>query len=146
MNNHIKHLANGDFEVLYEAGEMHSDKGYSLSTHEKQAEFAKKREESLQKLSDLGQAMEKAKQEYERKNDEWWNNLTYDERCDAFYAVMKRLYQGEIVEKGSYRYVLYDVFKFGPDMYGAGMDCGYMAIHNSIMDDEQFNEAHKDAL
>ena len=133
MNNHIKHLENGDFEVL------------PLDDPEFLA-AQKKREEALQKLAELGQEMEKAKQEYERKNDEWWNNLTYEERCDAFYAVIKRLYQGEIVEKGSYRYVLYDVFKFGPDMYGAGMDCGYMAIHNSIMDDEQFNEAHKDSL
>jgi hypothetical protein len=43
MNNTIKHLPNGDFEVLYDAAEMHSDKGYELSTHEKQAEFAKSR-------------------------------------------------------------------------------------------------------
>jgi hypothetical protein len=48
MNNTIKHLPNGDFEVVYDtplgkAEEFHSDKGYKLSTHEKQAEFAKKR-------------------------------------------------------------------------------------------------------
>jgi hypothetical protein len=48
MNNTIKHLPNGDFEVLYDtplgkAEEIHSDKGYTLSTHEKQQEFAKKR-------------------------------------------------------------------------------------------------------
>jgi hypothetical protein len=29
--------------AILEAGNMHSDKGYELSTHEKQAEFAKKR-------------------------------------------------------------------------------------------------------
>ena len=133
MNNQIKSLENENFEVVP------LDDSEFLASQ-------KRREESLQKLAELSQEMEKAKQEYERKNDEWWNNLTYEERCDAFYAVMKRLYQGEIVEKGSYRYVLYDIFKFGPDMYGAGMDCGYMAIHNSIMDDEQFNEAHKDSL
>jgi hypothetical protein len=69
MNNKIKHLPNGDFEVVYDStgettyemstpelakelerrrnitrgAEHHSDKGYSLSTHEKQAEFARKR-------------------------------------------------------------------------------------------------------
>ncbi len=68
MNNKIKHLPNG-FEVVYEptgeatyemstpelakelerrrnitrGADHHSDKGYSLSTHEKQAEFARKR-------------------------------------------------------------------------------------------------------
>jgi len=29
--------------AILETGNMHSDKGYELSTHEKQAEFAKKR-------------------------------------------------------------------------------------------------------
>ena len=47
MNNKIKHLPNGDFEVLYEAADMHSDKGYQESTLEEAEEFAKKREESL---------------------------------------------------------------------------------------------------
>jgi hypothetical protein len=43
MNNTIKHLPNGDFEVVYEAEEMHSDKGYRESTLEKCQEFARKR-------------------------------------------------------------------------------------------------------
>jgi len=60
MNNTIKHLPNGDFEVLYKAGEMHSDKGYKESTHEKQAEFARKRDESLQ--------------EYMKQAQELWND------------------------------------------------------------------------
>ena len=124
MNNHIKHLPNGDFEVL----PLQEDKT---------------REEALQRLADLSQEMEKAKQEYEKKNDEWWNNLSYDERCDAFYAVVKRIYEGEVKVNGTYRYVLYNVFGFGPDMYMRGMDCGFMALHNSIMDEEQYNEIYK---
>ena len=46
MNNTIKSLPNGDFKVeeLAEVGKwMDEDKGYQESTHEKQAEFAKKR-------------------------------------------------------------------------------------------------------
>lgn len=124
MNNHIKHLPNGDFEVL----PLQEDKT---------------REEALQRLADLSQEMEKAKQEYEKKNDEWWNNLSYDERCDAFYAVVKRIYEGEVKVNGTYRYVLYNVFGFGPDMYMRGMDCGFMALHNSIMNEEQYNEIYK---
>jgi hypothetical protein len=42
-----------------------------------------------------------------------------------------------------YRYVLYNVFGFDAGMYALGMDCGYMALHNSIMTEEQFNEMHK---
>lgn len=88
-----------------------------------------------------GQEFQKAKDEYEVENDAWWNSLTEKERQDAFYAVCKRIYQGDIVDQGSYRYVLYDVFKFGPDMYAGGMDCGYMAIHNSIITNKSDNNA-----
>jgi hypothetical protein len=123
MNNSIKHLPNGDFEVV-----PLDDPAF--------LEAQKKREEALDKLAELGQELQKAQEEYERKNDEWWNNLSYDERCDAFYAVCKRLTEGELEKKGSYRFVLYDVFGFGPDMYIQGMNCGYMALHNSIVDNE----------
>ena len=74
----------------------------------------------------------------------FWESLSYDDKCNAFHAVMSRLYDGDINQRGSYRYVLYDVFGFGPDMYGRGMDCGYMAIHNSIMTDEQFSAVYKE--
>lgn len=48
MNNTIKPLPNGDFEVVYDsplgkAEEIHSDKGYEESTLEKYEEFNKKR-------------------------------------------------------------------------------------------------------
>ena len=88
---------------------------------------------ALATLTELGQEMEKRKEQYEVENDAWWNGLTEKERQDAFYAVCKRIYQGEIIDQGSYRDILYNVFGFGPDMYGAGMDCGYMEIHNSIV-------------
>ena len=95
------------------------------------------REKALQELSDIGQEMEKARKVYEHDNDTWWNNLTETEREDAFYAVCKRLHQGELKERGSYRYVLYNVFGFDPGMYARGMDCGYMALHNAIYDGEE---------
>jgi hypothetical protein len=88
---------------------------------------------ALATLTELGLEMEKCKEQYEVENDAWWNGLTEKERQDAFYAVCKRIYQGEIIDQGSYRYILYNVFGFGPEMYGAGMDCGYMEIHNSIV-------------
>jgi hypothetical protein len=97
-------------------------------------------EDALQKLSDIGQEMEKAKLVYEAKNDAWWNGLSETEREDAFYAVCKRLFQGEIKQRGTYRYVLYDVFGFDPGMYVAGMECGYMALHNAIFDGEELVE------
>jgi len=75
--------------------------------------------------------------------DAFWNSLSYNDKCNAFHAVVSKIFEGEIKVKGSYRYVLYDIFKFGPDMYTRGMDCGFMALHNSIMNDEQFAEINK---
>ncbi len=77
--------------------------------------------------------MEEERKSYEAENDAWWNALSQQEREDAFYAVVKRIYQGEIVEQGSYRYVLYDTFGFDASMYMRGMDCGYMTLHNAIV-------------
>ncbi len=70
-------------------------------------------------------------------------SIPYGNKCNAFHAVVSRIFDGDIKQRGSYRYVLYDVFKFSADMYVRGMDCGYMALHNSIMNDEQFAEANK---
>ncbi len=91
-------------------------------------------------LSSASKDWEEATKEYEAKNDAWWNSLTETEREDAFYAVVKRIYQGEIKERGSYRYVLYNVFGFGPGMYVQGMECGYMELHNAIYTHEEIRE------
>jgi len=96
------------------------------------------REAALQKLSDIGQEMEKHRKQYEADNDAWWNSLSETEREDAFYAVCKRLHQGELKDRGSYRYVMYNVFGFDPGMYARGMDCGFMALHNAIGDGEDY--------
>jgi len=93
-----------------------------------------KREEALTKLAEIGQEIEKARKIYEHDNDTWWDGLTEKEREDAFYAVCKRMYKAEVQDRGTYRWALYDVFGFDGGMYGRGMDCGYMALHNIIFD------------
>ena len=95
------------------------------------------REKALQELSDLGQEMEKAQILEEHRIDTWWDGLSEQEREDAFYSVCKRIYQAELKDKGTYRHALYDVFKFGANMYMQGMDCGFMALHNAIFDGEE---------
>ena len=102
------------------------------------AENAKKREEALQQLSDIGQEMEKSRKIYEHDNDAWWNGLSEKEREDAFYAVVKRIHKAELQDKGTYRYALYDVFGFDGGMYLQGMNCGFMALHNAIGDGEDY--------
>ena len=100
----------------------------------------KEQEDALQQLSDISQEFEKARLEHEAENDAWWEALTEEEREDAFYAVCKRIHKGDIVDNGSYRYVLYDTFGFDHGMYVDGMNCGYMAIHNAIFDGAELVE------
>ena len=94
----------------------------------------KDKKELLEGLDELREIQQKAHAEHEAKNDAWWNGLTEEEREDAFYAVIKRMYKAEVVDRGTYRWALYDVFGFDPGMYGRGMDCGYMTLHNMLFD------------
>ena len=83
-------------------------------------------------LEEFSNAMREASRQYEAECDEYWKNLPYEDQLRAFYSVMKRVHQGELIDKGTYRWVLYDVFGFGPEAYSIGMDCGFMELHNSI--------------
>ena len=93
---------------------------------------------ALQELSDIGQEMEKSRILHERAVDYWWDDLSEEERENAFYAVCKRIHKAELQDKGTYRYALYDVFGFDGGMYMDGMDCGFMALHNAIGDGEDY--------
>lgn len=81
---------------------------------------------------ELSQMQLEAQKEYEQKANEFWDSLDYEQKLKAFYYVCKGIYKGDVIDRGTYRYVLYDVFGFGPDAYVLGMDCGYMYLHNSI--------------
>jgi hypothetical protein len=90
-------------------------------------------------IHDLSKALEdygNAIKEFEKYNDiaaeEFWSKLSYNDKLLAFYSVVKRVYQGEIVDRGTYRHILYNVFEFEADAYSLGMACGYMDLHNSI--------------
>ena len=91
----------------------------------------------LEGLDTLREAQQKAHEQYETENDAWWNGLSEEEREDAFYAVCKRIHKAELQQRSTYRHALYDVFGFDMNMYGRGMDCGFMAIHNAIYDGEE---------
>jgi hypothetical protein len=86
---------------------------------------------------ELQQLQLEAKEAKEKECDEYWDSLSYEDKQKAFYSVVKRIYRGEIEEKGTYRYILYDIFGFGPEAYILGMDCGFMYLHNAIVDGEE---------
>ena len=102
-----------------------------------------KLDEYLRSSEQWSKIYEEARRQNDADAELFWSRLTYTDKCNAFHYVVSKIFEGEIKVKGSYRYVLYDIFKFGPDMYTRGMDCGYMALHNSIMNDEKFAEANK---
>ena len=102
--------------------------------------MSEEQKKALEELSRLGEKLEESMAKYEKENDEWWEGLTLKEREDAFFAVMKRLVQGELRDQGTYRYVLYDVFGFGPGYYATGIQCGYMELHNSIYTQQEMRE------
>jgi hypothetical protein len=74
---------------------------------------------------------EKMAQE-EKQSEEFWNSLSKEQQVQAFCAVMRRLYKGEIEENRTYRGMLYDVFEFGPESYVVAQISGFLTIHNCI--------------
>lgn len=80
----------------------------------------------------LREAMQQYENEFEKDSNDWWESLSYEEKTKAFYSVVKRIHQADVIDRGSYRYALYGVFGFEPDMYALGMSSGYMEIHNLI--------------
>jgi len=86
----------------------------------------------LDQLEDVQQLWKQQETENDYRADKFWDSLSPEDKLLAFHSVCKRIFKGDVEERGTYRYVLYDVFGFGPDAYMIGMDCGYMAIHNIL--------------
>jgi hypothetical protein len=97
-------------------------------------------EDRLKALDEISKIFSEAMAEIEKDSEDYWNSLSKEDQLKAFCAISRRIYKGEIEERGSYRYVLYDVFGFGPEAYAAAQMAGYLTIHNSIyvggLDDE----------
>lgn len=88
-------------------------------------------------MNELSKIYQEGAASYEKQCSEFWEKLSYDDKLAAFYSVVSRLTQGELKVPRSYRGILYDIFGFGPDGYGIGMQCGFMELHNAIyMKDE----------
>ena len=64
----------------------------------------------------------------------WWENLPTEQQQWAFYSVCRGIYDGDVMQRRSYRGVLYDVFGWGPEAYVLGMEARYMEIHNLLWD------------
>ena len=78
--------------------------------------------------------------EHREQSAELMNKLSEEDRERAFYAVCKRIHKSDIEKHGSYRYALYQIFGFDISMYGVGIDCGYIDIHNTIFGGIELNK------
>ena len=90
----------------------------------------------LENLNEIRDVFQKIIEEQKQEQDEFWNSLTKDQQLLAFCSVVRRICGGELVDRGSYRYVLYQTFGFGPEAYMAAQEAGYLELHNSIKDPE----------
>lgn len=95
---------------------------------------------TLSKLHEISRIMQEENLKQEQYVEDMWKSLTHQEQQDCFYAVVKRIHKGEVEDGGSYRYVLYDVFGWGPEAYGMGMSCGYLDLHNQIWNGARIND------
>lgn len=91
---------------------------------------------ALDELSEMGQRFQKVIDAMEKEQEDYWNSLTKEQQLLAFCAMSRRIVDGEIKQKGTYRYVLYNVFGFGPEAYLPAQCAGYLDIHNAIFDAE----------
>jgi hypothetical protein len=91
-----------------------------------------KTEKAMQELSEISERFQEAMKAEEEHQEQYWNSLSKEQQLMVFCAVSRRIFDGEIKQGGSYRYVLYDVFRFGPEAYVPAQMSGYMEIHNAI--------------
>lgn len=89
---------------------------------------------------DLVEKSKQRKQENFEREEFKYKELYSHDRLDIFCAIVRRLYQAEIENRCTYRYILYDIFGFDPEAYSRAQDAGFLALHNSIMNEEYDEE------
>jgi hypothetical protein len=92
--------------------------------------------EALSELHAMAEEYKKAQEFVKDQQERFWNSFSKQQQLDLFCAVVRRIYQAEIVERTSYRGALYGVFGFDKAAYGAAIEAGYMTLHNSICFDD----------
>lgn len=94
-------------------------------------------------LNELNDIQTKNQDLFTNQSEELWNNLSKEDQLKLFCAVIKRLTEAELLEKKSYRGVLYDKFEFNLDSYGSALNSGFLKLHNSIYTKDEIKELFK---
>jgi hypothetical protein len=93
----------------------------------------------LDELAKLSQEQESWENKYDRESKELWESLDEDSQLKLFYWVVKNITEGELIDKGTYRWILYEKFKFNEQAYSIGINSGFMRLHKSINQDKNEN-------
>lgn len=109
-------------------------------------EGKKSEEDLLQELTELSNSFTQAMKEVENEQEDFWNSLSAEDKIKAFCAVTRRIHEGELVKRGTYRYVLYNVFGFGPEAYVQAQCAGYLDIHNALFSYEEIHDKERRAV
>jgi hypothetical protein len=83
---------------------------------------------------------EETLEQYEQKAKEYFDSLEMDNQLMLFFHITNVIFENYFKDNGSYRGLLYDKFKFGPEAYSLGMDSGMFALHNSISTPDESEE------
>lgn len=77
--------------------------------------------------------MNQIREIFEQEEEQFWDQFDKEEQLLVFCAVMRRLYKGDVLDRGSYRHVLYEVFGFDVSSYMRAQFAGYLDIHNLLV-------------
>jgi len=83
---------------------------------------------------------EEALEQYKQKSKECYDSLGMDNQLLLFFYITNVIFENYFKDNGSYRGLLYDKFKFGPEAYSLGMDSGMFTLHNSISTPDENEE------
>jgi len=100
----------------------------------------------LESLEETSKIFIEVMKKIENESEEFWNSFSKDDQLKLFCAVSRRICEGELKQKGTYRYVLYTTFGFDTSAYVQAQDAGYLAIHNAIFDGDRLNDEIKKCL
>jgi hypothetical protein len=77
--------------------------------------------------------------EFSEERKKFFQSLTKDQQLLVFCEVVHKLYKAEIIEKKSYRGVLYGEFGFDKNAYLLAQISNFLELHNSIVSEEENN-------
>lgn len=96
----------------------------------------------MKNLQDISNEFNQIMMEIEQEQETYWNSLTKEQQLQCFCAVVRRIYDGEIQQRGTYRYILYEIFGFGAESYTQAQLAGFLTLHNSIVHPEDLGGHH----